>query len=66
VSRYQVGPKRVSPLVELDGVTKSLREWCGLLKIAEGVVRQRRYLGWSWEKALRAPIQRKKKQNGDA
>ena len=55
------GNKRPTPIMTLKGATMSLPEWCKKFKISENVVRGRLYNGWDLERALTAPVQKRKK-----
>ena len=55
----QANNRRSSRLVDLDGETKTLAEWCRIKGIAPTTVCQREAYGWSIERALTEPLRGK-------
>lgn len=58
-------------LYEMDGVSKSVSEWCATesvkeLGITEPTFRQRLGLGWDVKKALTEPVERPGRRSGKA
>lgn len=52
--------------VTFRGVTQTLPEWCRILGLPLGVIRQRLLNGWSAEQALTIPIQARNKRRSKA
>lgn len=56
----QQNNKRTTIMIEMDGVTKSLADWCSELGIDAKIVRSRINRGWDKIDALRRPIIKRK------
>lgn len=50
--------KRNNHLIEYDGQTRCLAEWCELKNIAAHTIQNRMKLGWSFAKAIETPAKR--------
>lgn len=56
-SKEQARNRRSNRILEIDGIEKTLAEWCEEYKIDPSVVRERIKLGWSGTDALSIPVQ---------
>jgi hypothetical protein len=55
--KQQARNRRSNRILSIDGVEKSLSEWCEYYKIDPSVVRERIKLGWPEKDALSIPVQ---------
>jgi hypothetical protein len=55
----QANNRRSSRMIDLDGETKTLAEWCRIKGIAATTVCQRETYGWTIERALTTPVRGK-------
>lgn len=62
--KEQANNTRRNHLIEMDGETHTLKQWCEILGgvSKESVYRRVRDFGWSYEKALKTPPLRKRKK----
>lgn len=60
--KTQARNRRDSRLLEIDGITKSISEWCEIYSVNYNTVNNRIWRGWDWKEALMAPYGVRRKQ----